>query len=179
MKTERDLEQANWYSEARVVQRLRKARYLIGRPRSDSVVRCYLAGPMTGLPEFNFHAFNTAADILEQSGWVVFNPVTQDANNGVLLAGTDGVQENLEGFDFRRAMEEDLSWILSRADVVFLMPGWEHSTGARLEAYTALQCGIPCYSYPGVRPIGMGEWNQAYLEDQGWEFAQQEGAWAC
>ena len=34
----------------------------------------YLAGPMTGIAEFNFPAFDAAAAKLRDLGYVVFNP---------------------------------------------------------------------------------------------------------
>lgn len=36
--------------------------------------RLYLCGPMTGLPAFNYPAFNAAAVALRQVGFLVFSP---------------------------------------------------------------------------------------------------------
>lgn len=36
--------------------------------------RLYLAGPMTGLPDFNYPAFHAAAAAWRAAGWTVANP---------------------------------------------------------------------------------------------------------
>ena len=41
--------------------------------------RIYVAGPMTGLPELNYPAFNAAADRLRARGWHVENPAESPA----------------------------------------------------------------------------------------------------
>jgi hypothetical protein len=38
------------------------------------MTRAYIAGPMTGLPEFNFPAFHAAAASLRARGFEVENP---------------------------------------------------------------------------------------------------------
>ena len=139
----------SYYRRDEVRIRLRKLKYLYGARRDRSTPRCYLGGPMTGLPEFNLHAFNTVAGIIRSVGWEVFNPVEGDAEKGIVLDGTQGN----ETFDFRGAMATDLAYIAEHADVVWFMPGWEESKGAQLEHYVATDLGIPCYSYPGMRRI--------------------------
>ena len=37
-------------------------------------MRLYLAGPMSGIKDFNFPAFNEAAEHLRKLGYEVFNP---------------------------------------------------------------------------------------------------------
>lgn len=41
-------------------------------------MRVYLAGPMRGLPQFNFPAFDAGAATLEALGHEVFNPADRD-----------------------------------------------------------------------------------------------------
>lgn len=41
------------------------------------MARVYIAGPMTGLPDFNFPAFHAAAAAWRAAGWEVFNPAEE------------------------------------------------------------------------------------------------------
>lgn len=112
---------------------------------------CYLAGPMTGLPEFNMHAFNLCAEHLKAAGFEVHNPVAVDAEHGIVLEGTNGHEE----FDFLEAMKRDLPLVMD-ADCVIVMPGWEESKGAQLEVHTALETGVPVYTILSQREIKTG-----------------------
>ena len=38
------------------------------------VTKVYLAGPMRGLPRYNFDAFDRAAKYLREDGYAVFSP---------------------------------------------------------------------------------------------------------
>lgn len=88
----------------------------------------YLAGPMTGLPEFNRPAFNAAAAELRLRGFVVINPA-----------------EFFEG-------QTDLAWtaymahgmrrLVCDAHALAYLPGWRKSRGAKLEVRTAKAIGI-------------------------------------
>lgn len=105
----------------------------------------YLAGPMRGYPEFNYPAFDAAAKRLRESGYAVFNPADHDRSSGIDLAGTSGSQDDLDaaGFSIRDALGADLAWITATADMLCVLPGWEHSKGACAEVATAHAIGIP------------------------------------
>lgn len=92
----------------------------------------YLAGPMTGLPEFNFPAFIDAAKILREQGHCVFSPAERD-----LAIGFDPTKNSLEGFDLVDAMRWDLGCILHQVQGVALLPGWEASKGVSIELTVA------------------------------------------
>ena len=86
----------------------------------------YLAGPMSGLPNFNHDAFNAAARALRATGAQVCNP----AENG-LPANAPWEQH----------MRRDLRAMLL-CDLIVLLPGWENSRGANLEVQIARALGI-------------------------------------
>ncbi|MDY3586874.1 DUF4406 domain-containing protein [Enterobacter asburiae] len=78
-------------------------------------MKIYIAGPMSGLPDFNRDAFNHAHVFLGAKGHVVLNPA--------LLP--DGLTQ-AEYMDICLAM-------LRCADAIYMLEGWEHSAGARAE----------------------------------------------
>jgi len=86
----------------------------------------YIAGPMTGLPEYNYPAFMAAAQALRSRGWRVTNPAEK-----ALKADADWVLH----------MRADLA-LLVRCDALALLPGWEKSRGARLEVGVARELGM-------------------------------------
>lgn len=88
--------------------------------------RIYVAGPMSGLPEFNYPAFNAAASRLRSEGYQVENP----ANNPAPACGT------WRGY-MRMALQQML-----KCDRIHLLPGWEKSRGAMFEKLTAETLGM-------------------------------------
>lgn len=109
-------------------------------------MRVYIAGPMRGVPEFGFPAFDDAAKHLRDAGHYVFSPAERDRAVGFDETGLTG-HEDLEalGFDHAEAMRADLQWIVTEADAVALMPGWRDSTGARTEVATAQAIGLEVF----------------------------------
>lgn len=106
-------------------------------------MKIYLAGPMTGIPNFNYPAFHAAAAKLRADGHFVFSPAERDMERDGKDWGEESATGNLEeakakGFDRRRALLDDLEFICREADAVALLPGWENSTGAAAERATAL-----------------------------------------
>lgn len=101
--------------------------------------RIYLAGPMQGVPHFNFPAFHRAAAKLRAEGYHVFNPAEAD----ITRIGTDPSLDNptgcvttaseRHGLSRRECLAEDLSWIALNADAIAVLPGWENSTGVAAE----------------------------------------------
>lgn len=99
---------------------------------------CYIAGPMRGLPEGNYPAFNAAAEVLRKAGWRVFNPAETDSE-----VATEAEQAPVP---LKVYMRQDLVDVCN-SDVVFVLPGWEQSQGARLEVHVAHEVGIPVYRW--------------------------------
>lgn len=85
----------------------------------------YLSGPMTGIPDYNFPAFNAAADKLRDQGYSVANP----ADNG-------GIDLSWEG-NMRNALR-----MLLECDEIAMLPNWEHSRGALMEFHIAATLGM-------------------------------------
>jgi len=101
-------------------------------------MKVYLAGPMTGIPEFNFPAFDAAEESLAALGHTVLNPAQMDRDVGFDPSSTVVSNEFL-----RDALRRDLSAICG-ADAIAMLPGWEHSGGAMVEWMLArhLKLGI-------------------------------------
>lgn len=88
--------------------------------------RVYIAGPMTGLPEFNFPAFHAAAAALRSRGFEVENP----AENPTPACGSWLAY-------MRMAVAQ-----VATVDAVVLLPGWEQSRGAKVEFRLAEGLGL-------------------------------------
>ncbi len=111
----------------------------------------YLAGPMTGIPEFNFPAFDAAAVKLRDLGYVVFNPADNDRKYGFDPTGMTSLEEvAAHGLDRRKVLADDLAWICTEADVVCVLPRWHRSSGARAEAAAARALDIPVITVAGL-----------------------------
>lgn len=106
-------------------------------------MKIYIAGPMRGIPEFNFPAFKEASAILRAEGHEVFSPAEKDNEKhgcDISAGNTTGSEEEAEkkhGFSLRDALGMDLAWICKEADAIALLPGWEASKGVRAELATA------------------------------------------
>ena len=100
--------------------------------------KVYVAGPMTGLPEFNYPAFRAAGSLLAAEGFDVLNPVEVEQENA------SGEPQAWDWY-MRRALR-----MVVDADGVALLPGWERSRGARLEFHVATSLELD------VRPLD--EW---------------------
>lgn len=97
-------------------------------------MRVYVAGPMTGLPEYNLPAFAAAALDLAALGFNAVNP------------GHRGV---IPGYTWQDYMRDGIRLLLT-CDAVAVLPDWETSSGATLEVHIARALTMP------VRPVS--EW---------------------
>lgn len=104
---------------------------------------CYIAGPMTGYPEYNYPAFHAAAEqIQSERGWTVLSPAEQD----LAFANDHADQPDLVRAHYLR---KDLG-LLSQADVIVVLPGWQDSVGACFEVSIGRTLQIPI--------INLGTW---------------------
>lgn len=108
-------------------------------PGGSSKPVCYIAGPMTGIPYFNFPAFYEAEQLLAECGWVVHNPARIDEDHGE-HPKPDGVPDHPRKY----YMQRDLPLVCA-SDAIFVLPGWHRSAGAKLEVDVALRLDIPVY----------------------------------
>ena len=99
---------------------------------------CYISGPMTGLPNHNYEAFNAVAAELRRIGKEVFNP----AEN----FGGDQTRSRAE------YMRVDINMILD-SDVIVVLPGWRNSQGATVEVPIGRELGLPILDYPSLTPV--------------------------
>lgn len=113
--------------------------------------RLYVAGPMSGLPEYNYPAFKAAAAELRECGFEVICP----AENG-LPADAPWIDH----------MRVDIGHLLT-CSAVAVLPGWENSRGARLEVHLARELGLT------VQPVQA--WVQAAREEFAAEIEAEAG----
>jgi hypothetical protein len=89
-------------------------------------MRVYIAGPMTGLPNFNYASFNATAKELRTLGCEVQNPAENPEPPTKAWA------------DYMRMA---IAQVL-KCDTLALLPNWHTSRGADLERHIALQLGL-------------------------------------
>lgn len=82
-------------------------------------MKLYIAGPMTGLPKYNYAAFNDAATLLKSVGYEVLNPARQGF-----------------GKEYHEYLELAMADVFA-CDGIALLPGWEDSPGAKAEVALA------------------------------------------
>jgi hypothetical protein len=113
-------------------------------------MKMYIAGPMTGKPQFNFPAFNRCADHLEKWGYTPLNPAEIDSEEirRACYSSRNGALADLpEGESWGKLLSRDVRLIIDEADAVVLLADWDKSRGARLEVFTALTAGKPVYAF--------------------------------
>lgn len=98
-------------------------------------LKTYVAGPMRGIPLFNFPAFDAARDRLIAVGHVVISPADIDRQHG--FDGTSGGVPSP-----RECIKRDVVAIAEECDTIALLPGWEKSKGSAVEVALGLFLGL-------------------------------------
>lgn len=90
-------------------------------------MRVYLSGPMSGLPNLNFEAFDTAMRLLIAQGHDVVSPADLNRKRGLKT--------------YEEYLREDIRLLLD-CDTIYLLHGWETSYGAQIELHVARAIGL-------------------------------------
>lgn len=85
----------------------------------------YIAGPMTGIKDYNRSKFMLAADYLRERGYEVRNPACLDH----------------DWTKYEDYIEVGLT-MLRQCDAIVLLPMWENSNGVRVEITEAKKQGL-------------------------------------
>lgn len=111
----------------------------------------YLAGPMSGHPQFNFPAFFKAAENLRTEGYNVVNPaeLDEEIERHEAMKSPDGAHGSLDHVKtWRQCLRRDVDIVLDdNCAGIILLEGWEQSKGARMETYNAAAVDVPLYEY--------------------------------
>ena len=97
-------------------------------------MKVYIAGPMSGLPDFNYPAFFAAEEALESQGIKPLNPARNEPPGSATWLAF-----------MRMSLVQ-----ISQSNGIALLPGWESSKGASIEKRLGDDLGLD------VRPLS--EW---------------------
>lgn len=102
----------------------------------------YIAGPMTGIPEYNLPAFNLAETLIraQYPGIEIENPAHNVSNGG--SAGSQPYS-----FYFRLGLQQ-----LIQCKTIILLPGFQQSKGAAMEYDIAVMLDMEAYAYADNGP---------------------------
>lgn len=117
-------------------------------------MKLYLAGPMSGIPKFNYPAFFEAAELLRDQGHEVVSPAEMDseANIAVSMASEHGYLSEYKD-SWGTILAEDVRVVADEVDGVVMLEGWPDSRGARMEAFVAATVGKPVYELEELHEI--------------------------
>jgi hypothetical protein len=117
-------------------------------------MKLYLAGPMRGLPLYNFPTFERYARRLREAGHEVWSPHERD----IEVDGFDPAEDTPKPLEYY--MRADLPAVCQQ-DAIALLPGWPSSPGACREVCVASWCGLKVLDAETLRPITDGALHDA------------------
>lgn len=106
----------------------------------------YLSGPMSGIDDFNFPAFFSAAKHLRSLGWEIISPAELDDPASIENGVSDSVYRDL----LRRDLEIICNGIV---DSIIVLPGWRESKGAAAEVALGRALKLPILEYPDLSAV--------------------------
>lgn len=107
-------------------------------------MKWYLAGPMSGIPQFNIPLFDEVTEKLRSHGYDIVSPAELDTPEirAAAMQSESGQHSDLPAGDtWGTLLARDVHIIADEIDGIIFLPKWHESNGARLEAYVALITG--------------------------------------
>ena len=115
-------------------------------------MRCYVAGPMTGVELHNFPSFDIATDVLRKAGYEVVSPAEMTREYWRQHFGEEFNPAVIDqravagGNIYEDFLRQDIRAI-SECDAVVLLPGWERSKGVARELAVARALQLDIFTY--------------------------------
>ncbi len=108
--------------------------------------RCYIAGPIAGVPDFR-ERFADAVPVVEELGYEPVNPcdITPADHDGPCPPGYNPGANATGHTSSACFMRADLRALLDCA-AIYMLPGWWESRGATAEHAVAVACGMRIYT---------------------------------
>jgi hypothetical protein len=130
-------------------------------------IRYYLAGPMSGHKHFNLPLFYEVASLLRAAGLKILNPAELDTDEvrSACLRSLSGDLSRLPA-TWGDMLGRDVKAVSDDCQGLILLPGWERSKGARLEAFVALLKEHVVYQYTDkskLRPLQLEELREGII----------------
>jgi hypothetical protein len=110
----------------------------------------YLAGPMSGVPQFNFPEFDRVAGVLRDGGYNIVSPAELDdpADRRDALSSAHGDHQDVKGKQWSDFLARDVViCAMPTCRGAVLLPGWEKSKGAQLETFVLDRLGKPLFLF--------------------------------
>lgn len=109
-------------------------------------MKYYLAGPMSGIPQFNFPLFREATAKLRSNGYEIISPAETDSPEVQAEAmsspdGKIGVTNKIAGETWAEILAKDVILVGDIVQGIVFLPNWYLSRGAKLEAFVGLLTG--------------------------------------
>jgi len=113
-------------------------------PRRKPVV--YLSAAMSGVPYFNYPAFDAMAARFRAAGWSVVSPADHDRHEGI---EPDPEGRPVSAAEYARLIRWDVSALMT-CDAICMLKGWQSSRGADLEHKFAVALGLRIMYEEGI-----------------------------
>jgi hypothetical protein len=110
-------------------------------------MKVYLAGKMSGIPQYNIPKFIEVAAVLRSMGHEVVSPNELDDPEvtAKCLADMTGYADT--GHSWGEYLARDVKIVADDVEAVVVLGDWKDSRGARLEAFVARLCDKPVYQF--------------------------------